>query len=118
MMPERFSETSLTLPDECNQADWIKAGLAIQQMAVSSPWWLGDWLLFGKKYGEKLNGFIDQRLGEEAIQQRMRCSRYWHKNDRNPAVSWSIHYMIGSAGLEPMLACTILAMAAEQKWTK
>ena len=50
----RCTQTGLRCDEQISFKTWNAIGVQIGTFARASPWWLGDWLLFGKqKYGRR-----------------------------------------------------------------
>ncbi|KKK78867.1 hypothetical protein LCGC14_2839210, partial [marine sediment metagenome] len=48
-----YEEGRLNLPSGVSFDEWMKVGRTLSDMANSTPWWVGDWLLAGEqKFGE------------------------------------------------------------------
>jgi hypothetical protein len=48
--PVLTTKVSLHLPSEVTYEDWEQTGLQLSRVVSSSAWWLGDWLLYGRKH--------------------------------------------------------------------
>jgi hypothetical protein len=47
------STVSLSLPDDLTLDGWVAASKSLETVERSHMWWIGDWLVFGGKYGDK-----------------------------------------------------------------
>lgn len=49
------SETHLDLPDELTFEDWRDLGITLGRADRAVSWWIGDWWIAGKAYGERVD---------------------------------------------------------------
>jgi hypothetical protein len=92
--------TSWRASDEIGYSDWIFEGRRIAAMGRGSPWWVGDWLLYGtERWGERYSEAV-KITGYDA--KSLRNMRYvasrFDLSLRRDNLSWSHHALL--AGLE------------------
>jgi hypothetical protein len=88
-------------PDELEYPDWVLEGRRIGVMWRGSPWWVGDWLLYGTaRWGEmyvqaaKITGYDPKSLRN----MRYVATRF-DSSLRRDNLTWSHHALLAS--LEP-----------------
>jgi hypothetical protein len=92
--------TSWRASEEIGYSDWIFEGRRIGAMGRGSPWWVGDWLLYGtERWGERYSEAV-KITGYDA--KSLRNMRYvasrFDLSLRRDNLSWSHHALL--AGLE------------------
>jgi len=97
----RYEAVGLRLPENLTREQWEEIAGTIQQMVVSVPWWVGDVLVYGQRYGEEMWQAIKERGG--ADYERLRKYMWVAENvpigTRVPMLKWSHHREV--ADLEP-----------------
>lgn len=110
-----ISGVAWTGSEEMEYHDWVFEGRRIGAMGRGSPWWMGDWLLYGtarwgERYAEavKITGYDAKSLRN----MRYVASRF-DLSLRRDALSWSHHALL--AGFEPPERVHWLGRAVEDK---
>src|SRR3954463_15876581 len=50
----------LQLEDDLTFENWLGIGRRLSRITNASPWWLGDWLIYGRRaYGERYKAALD-----------------------------------------------------------
>ena len=100
-LPVEYLPTGLVLPENLTREQWEELASTIQQMAVSVPWWVGDLLVYGQRFGEEMWQAIKERGGAdyERLRKYMWVSERIAIGTRVPALKWSHHREV--ADLEP-----------------
>lgn len=97
----QYHATGLQLPEDLTREQWEVVANTIQQMIISAPWWIGDVLVYGQRYGEEMWQAIKERGGAdyERLRKYMWVSERVPFGTRVPALKWSHHREV--ADLEP-----------------
>jgi hypothetical protein len=97
-----ISEVAWTGSKGMEYQDWVFEGRRIGAMGRGSPWWVGDWLLYGtarwgERYSEavKITGYDTKSLRN----MRYVASRY-DLSLRRDVLSWSHHALLVALDLE------------------
>jgi hypothetical protein len=98
--PRVIGEVSWQAPEGLGYREWVLEGRRIGLIARASPWWIGDWLLYGSaEWGEmyaaaaRITGYDPKSLRN----MRYVASRLDHSL-RRPELTWSHHALV--AGLD------------------
>lgn len=97
----RYEAVGLRLPENLTREQWEEIASTIQQMVVSVPWWVGDVLVYGQRYGEEMWQAIKDRGGAdyERLRKYMWVAEKVPIGTRVPALKWSHHREV--ADLKP-----------------
>lgn len=97
----QYEAVGLRLPENLTREQWEEVAGTIQQMVISVPWWVGDVLVYGQRFGEEMWQAIKDRGG--ADYERLRKYMWVAENvpigTRVPMLKWSHHREV--ADLEP-----------------
>ena len=90
------SELKVTsIPDE---GDWTAVANELIQMQRSINWWLGDLIVYGEaQIGDEIYQYFPEGVSESLLTRCAAVSKAYPSGERNPAVSWTHHYL--AAGL-------------------
>lgn len=55
-IPANMTSTALHLPDDITFDQWADYGRGLDRMVQAALWWLGDWWVYGGKYGDRRHG--------------------------------------------------------------
>ncbi len=115
-IPGKLTDTSLKLDHGISIEDWARAGETIGLMHRASPFWVGDWLLYGEDHWhEKYAQYVEETgLSPATLVERARISRLVPPERRNEHLSLTHHAIV--AGLLPEQQTHLLALAAAQGW--
>lgn len=97
----QYEAVGLRLPENLTREQWEEVADTIQQMVVSVPWWVGDVLVYGQRYGEEMWQAIKEHGGAdyERLRKYMWVAEKVPIGTRVPALKWSHHREV--ADLEP-----------------
>lgn len=81
--------------------EWEKAGLKLGGASRSTSWWIGDWLRFGKRYGDRRYTIASRITGyeEKTLRNFSVVAGKFDPRRRRSALTWSHHAEV--AGLNP-----------------
>lgn len=116
-IPGKVTETSLSLNAGLSMKEWAEAGELIGTFHRGSPWWIGDWLVYGEDhYGEKHAQYVEETgLSVKALVARARLSRQIPPERRRETLSLSHHQAV--LLLLPEQQEALLAAADREGWT-
>lgn len=109
---------SLSLPDNLPWGDWLRIGEKVRQIALWSPWAVGDWWNAGDRlYGAEASQAIGERdLDLHTIQNYSWVCARFPVNRRREKVPFSLHAEV--AAFPPELADGWLALAEAEGWRR
>jgi len=113
-IPGKLTDTSLHLEPGISLQQWARAGETIGLMHRGSPFWLGDWLVYGEdRFGEKHAQYVEETgLSVRTLLARARISRLVPPERRRDDLSLTHHAMV--AGLLPHQQTELLARASRE----
>lgn len=108
-----FKPTQLVLRFGMDLEEWASRAPTLGGMERSSPWWTGDWLVYGEdRFGEKYAQFVEQTgLHPRTLVNRAYVSRAVAPERRLEGLSHSHHYEVAS--LEAAQQSSLLRRALE-----
>lgn len=115
-IPVQYEARRLVITADLTSAQWESVGYAIQHMHDHSPWFLGDWWLYGeRKWGEAAaqaapTGYKAKTLQNAAFV----CDRIPYERRRD-TLSFGHHASV--AALEPSVADALLDEAENEGYT-
>lgn len=115
-IPGKVTETSLTLNPGLSMREWAEAGELIGTFHRGSPWWLGDWLVWGEDHlGEKHAQYVEETgLSPKVLLARARLSRQIPPERRRATLSLTHHQAV--LMLLPDQQEALLAQAEREGW--
>lgn len=120
--PFRFRPASLASVGEPTFEDWAAAGHQLRVMRDHSPWWLGDWWLFGeRRYGEVASQEAREELERETgskystVRVAAWVASHYPVDARVTGVSFRHHQEV--AVLEPTVRHELLCRTRDEDWT-
>ncbi len=117
-LPGRVTKVSLELPDGLELARWKKIGSDLHACGGSLMWWIGDWVRYGKRYGDKYEGAIAATgLTYGTIANaKMVADRYDEFSLRSENLGWHQHKAAAAIKDDEVLG-RLIDMAAAEQWT-
>jgi len=104
--PASISPVAWTVNGDMEHRNWVLEGRRIGAMGRGSPWWVGDWLLYGTaRWGEryveagKITGYDAKTLRN----MRYVASRF-ELSLRRDNLSWSHHSLLAALDIEEQQA--------------
>lgn len=115
-IPGKLTDTSLKLDHGLSIDEWVRCGETIGLMHRASPFWIGDWIVYGEeRFGEKYAQYVEETgLSPATLVERARISRLVPPERRNEHLSLTHHAIV--AGLLPDQQTHLLTLAAAQGW--
>ncbi|MEU2955659.1 LmbU family transcriptional regulator [Streptomyces xanthochromogenes] len=112
------TRVGLKIPAILSYDRWEKAGLHIFQIADSSAWCLGDWLVYGQeRYSDRYRtGVQAAGLDYQTLRNYAWVARHFELGRRRENLSFGHHAEVAS--LPPEQADTWLDRAEEQGWSR
>lgn len=118
--PERILTTrvGLQLPARLTYDRWEKAGQRIFQIADSSAWCLGDWLVYGQEqYADRYQAGAEAAgLDYQTLRNYAWVARHFELGRRREALSFGHHAEVAS--LPPAEADVWLDRAEQHSWSR
>lgn len=110
-----ISPIGLKLPP-MEYEEWRNVGLRLGRIGRSMAWFIGDWLNFGERYGEKYSQAASETHYDPGYLANVAwiCRTFEHSR-RREALSFRHHQVV--AGLKPPEQDRWLLLAEEKKWT-
>lgn len=110
--------TGLLLSDDCTFARWRSFGRQLFLISDSSTWWLGDWLVFGRK---KFPDRYKKAVAETGLDYKTLRNYAWVAGKvpiarRRASLSFQHHAEV--APLSPEEQDKWLSAAEESRWTR
>lgn len=107
----------LQIPRDLAYEDWERAGRRISRIVDSSAWWLGDWLVFGKKnYSDRYQRAIRAAgLQYQTLRNYAWVARRFDLGRRHALLSFQHHAEVASLLVEEQ--DRLLARAEAETWT-
>lgn len=112
------TRVGLKIPSILSYDRWEKAGLRIFQIADSSAWCLGDWLVYGQeRYADRYRtGVQAAGLDYQTLRNYAWVARHFELRRRRENLSFGHHAEVAS--LPPAQADTWLDRAEQHGWTR
>ena len=111
-----YEEGRLALPSGVSFEEWMKVGRTLSDMANSTPWWIGDWVNFGERYGETYSqGLTLWNCAYQTLANMAFVSRQFPPETRWAGLSWTHHRY--AASLDPVERKALLERALQEEWT-
>jgi hypothetical protein len=94
----RISGVAWTPSAELRYGDWVLEGRRLGLICQASPWWIGDWLLYGTaRWGEM---YVEAARITSYDPKSLRTMRYvasrFHMSLRRDNLTWSHHALLAS----------------------
>src|SRR6266545_6028251 len=88
-----MTRVGLCIPADLSYEDWERAGSQLAGIVDSSSWWLGDWLVYGKKqYSDRYRRAIHAAgLQYQTLRNYAWVARRFELNRRRPKLSFQHH---------------------------
>lgn len=98
---------------------WQEVGQSLKDIVKRLPWLLGDWLVFGERFGEEAWQFIDGLfVNEQSVAQYERVARAFPPEARRDDLSWSVHRRLAYTIDTPEERASWLEKTADEGWTR
>ena len=114
-----YEEGRLALPSGVSFDEWMKVGRTLSDMANSTPWWVGDWLLAGEqKFGEMASQGLTlwPSYGSyQSLANMRRVASCYPPDTRIGGLSWTHHRY--AASLDQPGRNGLLLKARSEEWT-
>lgn len=124
-----FGTTVLALPDNLTIDQWADIGAQLATALTSTPWWVGDWLIYAHTHYETdddgnaittTGAAVRRHLAElgyehETIDRYRRVAALFPPNARHEDLSWAHHSEV--AGLDATDAHQLLNEASVEHWS-
>jgi hypothetical protein len=124
-----YGTTVLAIPDGATIEQWADIGVALRAAVNSTPWWVGDWLIYAHQHFERDDDGNATSTGEAAVRRHLadlgfehdtveRCKRVAAKfppADRRERLSWAHHLEV--TALDSADAHHLLNEALEAGWS-
>jgi hypothetical protein len=115
----RFSPTELRISEGLDEQSWMQLGRALATICMSTYWWVGDFLIYGKQhYGSKVAFDLAQQataFTRNVLYGCIRVARRYPPERRVEALTFCHHSIL--AKFQPELADKLLAEAVEYGYT-
>lgn len=113
--PLTLFDTMASMEPLCRIEDIEDAFQKIVWMNTSSPWWIGDTLVFGEaRFGDDIWQIVPETYSERHLQRLMAQCRKIKPTDRVAGLFWTHHGIV--AGIkDPLLQRSLLRKAAEDR---
>jgi hypothetical protein len=107
----------LRISQELSYEDWEHVGKQLSRIVDSSSWWLGDWLVFGKKYySDRYQRAIRSAgLSYQTLRNYAWVARRFDINRRRERLTFQHHAEVASLPTE--LQESLLDGAEQHNWT-
>lgn len=107
----------LRISQELSYEDWEHVGKQLSRIVDSSSWWLGDWLVFGKKYySDRYQRAIRSAgLSYQTLRNYAWVARRFDINRRRERLTFQHHAEVASLPAE--LQESLLDGAEQHNWT-
>jgi N6-adenosine-specific RNA methylase IME4 len=116
VIPDQYTRTGLTLPDDLDFDTWADLGQRIQMAADASMWWLGDWWAYGEhRYGERAAAVLDGDYAFQTFMDAGWVSKKIETSRRREVLSWSHHKEVAALDAEDQ--DDVLRAAIDNGWT-
>ena len=115
-MTEIYDDSRLNLPSRLSLKEWMGYGETLSAMQNSIPWWVGDWINYGEKFGETYSqGLAIWDYGYQSLMNMAWVARQYPPETRT-SLSWTHHRCAASIqNTEERTA--LLEKAKEEEWT-
>jgi hypothetical protein len=124
-----YGTTVLAIPNDVTIDQWADIGTTLRSAINSTPWWIGDWLIYAHQHFETDPDGNATSTGAAAVRRRLadlgfehdtveRCKRVAAKfppADRREGLSWAHHLEV--AALDSADAHHLLNEALEAGWS-
>jgi hypothetical protein len=109
--------TGLRIPKELGFDEWERAGRQLAGIVDSSSWWLGDWLVYGKKhYADRYRIAIRSAgLRYQTLRNYAWVARRFDLSRRRAALTFQHHAEVASR--PPHEQDQLLDQAEQENWT-
>jgi hypothetical protein len=115
----RFSPTELRISEGLDEQHWMQIGRALAHVCMSTFWWIGDFILYGKQhYGQRVAYDLAQQstaFSKAALNRCVRVARRYPPERRVEALTFYHHSILAS--FLPELSDKLLAEAVEYGYT-
>jgi hypothetical protein len=115
----RFSPTELRISEGLAEQEWMQLGRALAHICMSTYWWIGDFILYGKKhYGVKVAYDLAQQataFSRNVLHSCVRVARRYPPERRVEALTFYHHSIL--AKFLPELSDKLLSEAVEYGYT-
>jgi hypothetical protein len=113
----RMTGVGLQIPDGLSFEEWEHAGRLLSSIVDSSAWWLGDWLVFGKKnYADRYQRAIRAAgLQYQTLRNYAWVARRFDISRRRPDLTFQHHAEVASLVVEDQ--DFLLDRAGKHMWT-
>jgi hypothetical protein len=117
-VPVRYTDTALTLTAEIPYEEWAGIGVTLGRIALSTAWWIGDWLCYGEAvYGEQYAQAVDDLgLNPQTLMNYASVCRRVARRRRRSGLSFSHHAEVAS--LDPEEQDRWLGRADAEGWSR
>lgn len=117
-IPGERTRTSLALPSDLSQADWLDCGRTLAEIEGAVQWWIGDWWAYGVKRGYGESQEIAEKVGIDykTVRNLGAVVRGFELSRRRDNLSFSHHETV--AGLSPAEQDFWLTRAAAEDWSR
>jgi hypothetical protein len=115
----RLSPTEMRISAGLSESEWIDIGRALTHVCMSTFWWIGDWILYGKQhYGVKISFDLAQQATAFTRTVLYKCvyaAKRFPPERRVEALTFNHHLALGK--FVPELADKLLEEAVEYGYT-
>src|SRR3954465_8028107 len=96
--PLAGTTSRLRLEDDLTFENWLGIGRRLSRITNASPWWLGDWLIYGhRSYGERYKAALDVTdLDYQTLRNYAWVARRFPVSRRRDALSFQHHAEVAS----------------------
>ncbi|MEI5102892.1 LmbU family transcriptional regulator [Streptomyces sp. PmtG] len=112
-------KSGMILPQDLSERAWERIGSSLRELANSSAWWLGDWLIFGETtYGwRRYREAIDRTgLDYQTLRNYAWVARRFERHRRRGDLSFAHHAEV--TRLSPPEQDYWLREAEQRKWSR
>jgi hypothetical protein len=96
--PLAGTTSRLRLEDDLTFENWLGIGRRLSRITNASPWWLGDWLIYGRRaYGERYKAALDVTdLDYQTLRNYAWVARKFPVSRRRDRLSFQHHAEVAS----------------------
>nr|WP_042178475.1 LmbU family transcriptional regulator [Kibdelosporangium sp. MJ126-NF4]CEL13201.1 conserved hypothetical protein present in several antibiotic biosynthetic clusters [Kibdelosporangium sp. MJ126-NF4] len=112
-----MTRVGLQIPPGLSFSDWERTGRRLSDIVDSSAWWLGDWLVYGKKnYADRYHRAIQAAgLRYQTLRNYAWVARQFDLERRRSELTFQHHTEVASLPLDEQ--DRLLDQAVREEWT-
>src|SRR3954453_8704327 len=112
------TQSRLQLDSDMTFANWLMIGRRLSRITNASPWWLGDWLIYGRRaYGERYKAALEVTdLDYQTLRNYAWVARRFPVSRRRDSLSFQHHAEV--AALPDPEQDLWLGRADTERWSK